>query len=160
MVEPRRSDPSEMASVAPARQDVRAHDNRARRSDFGHPPAPSTLPTWVALTAPATRSILCSMSDRARQSSDTSGTSLSVSLPSEMRAFVDDAVAREHFGSASEFIRELIRRAQRARDKEEFELKLLQSLGSGSGIRADAKFWKRKRSRLEKRHGTKRRKAE
>ncbi|MBI5433566.1 MAG: type II toxin-antitoxin system ParD family antitoxin [Planctomycetes bacterium] len=99
------------------------------------------------------------MSDSARQSSDTSGTSLNVSLPSEMRAFVDDAVAREHFGSASEFIRELIRRAQRARDKEELELELLESLGSGAGINADAKFWKRKRARVEKRHGAKRRKA-
>lgn len=51
-----------------------------------------------------------------------------VSLPEALRAFVEDQVAQRHYGTTSEYIRDLIRRDQNRQD-----LRNLLSAGAASG---------------------------
>jgi Arc/MetJ-type ribon-helix-helix transcriptional regulator len=52
-------------------------------------------------------------------------TTMSFSLPDEMKAFVETEMAQEGYASASEYLRALIRDAQKRRAKLELEAKLL-----------------------------------
>ncbi len=59
-------------------------------------------------------------------------TTMNVSLPASLRAFVDNQVAEEGYTSASEFVRELIRGArQKHSAKEHLEQLLLDGINSG-----------------------------
>lgn len=58
---------------------------------------------------------------------------LNISLPEEMRAFVDEQVARGGYSTASEYIRGLIREDQQRKAQQELEEKLLEGIQSGSG---------------------------
>jgi antitoxin ParD1/3/4 len=58
-------------------------------------------------------------------------TTMNISLPEEMKAFVDAQLAREGYASASEYLRALIREAQRRQAKRELEAKLREALESG-----------------------------
>lgn len=55
---------------------------------------------------------------------------MNISLPEEMRAYVDEQVAKGGYSTASEYIRELIRQDQRRKAKEALEAKLLEGLRS------------------------------
>lgn len=55
-------------------------------------------------------------------------TTMNISLPEEMKAFIDAQLTREGFDSASEYLRSLIRDAQRCQAKQELEAKLLEGL--------------------------------
>lgn len=57
-------------------------------------------------------------------------TTMNISLPEEMKAFIDAQLAREGYASASEYLRALIRDAQRCQAKQELEAKLLEGLQS------------------------------
>lgn len=59
-------------------------------------------------------------------------TSLNISLPEPMKAFIEEEVKRGAYSTPSEFVRELVREAQkrRARDEE----RVLQALLSSEGI--------------------------
>ena len=81
-------------------------------------------------------------------------TSMNVSLPKEQKSFVDKRVATGGFGSASDYVRELIRRDQRELQREEVEQRLLAALESPkSEMTKDD--WKELRENLLKRHGSK-----
>ncbi|MDD4888729.1 MAG: type II toxin-antitoxin system ParD family antitoxin [Phycisphaerae bacterium] len=69
---------------------------------------------------------------------------LNISLPDSLREFVDKQVAKGGYSTASEYMRELVRKA--ARDS--LEAKLLEGLNSGPGIVADDKFWAERRAKL------------
>jgi antitoxin ParD1/3/4 len=55
-------------------------------------------------------------------------TTMNISLPDEMKAFVEAQMAHEGYASASEYLRSLIREAQKRRAKQELEAKLLEGL--------------------------------
>jgi antitoxin ParD1/3/4 len=57
-------------------------------------------------------------------------TTMNISLPDEMKAFVETQMAEEGYASASEYLRALIRDAQKRRAKQELEAKLLEGLQS------------------------------
>ena len=45
-------------------------------------------------------------------------TTLNISLPKAMRAFIDEQIAQGNYGTASEYIRELLRAAQKQKARE------------------------------------------
>jgi len=68
-----------------------------------------------------------------------------------MRAWVDTQVEVGGYGTASEFIRELLREAKQNRAKGELERKLLEGIGSGPRIAVDDKYWTGLKRRVSKR---------
>jgi antitoxin ParD1/3/4 len=58
-------------------------------------------------------------------------TTLNVSLPDEMRAFVDSEVARGEFGTASAYVQQLIRRDRRRAEVRQLMLDGLESETAG-----------------------------
>ena len=53
---------------------------------------------------------------------------MNISLPEEMKTFIEARMAQEGFASASEYLLALIREEQRRRAKQELEAKLLEGL--------------------------------
>jgi antitoxin ParD1/3/4 len=74
-------------------------------------------------------------------------TTLNISLPETMRAFVEEEVTAGSYSTVSEYIRTLIREAQDRKAREELERKLLESLG-GEAREMDAGDWERLRARV------------
>jgi antitoxin ParD1/3/4 len=66
---------------------------------------------------------------------------LEISLPDDMRAFVESQAAREGHESVGEYIRALIREAQRRRARQELEAKLLEGLESGPDVEMTREDW-------------------
>ena len=56
--------------------------------------------------------------------------SINISLPESMKTFVEAQVSSGGFGTVSEYVRTLIREAQRAEGKRLLETKLLEALDS------------------------------
>ena len=67
-------------------------------------------------------------------------TTMNVSLPDDMKAFVEDRVDQEGYASASEYFRDLIREAKRRKAKLDLEAKLADGL-QGSPTRMTRKDW-------------------
>jgi antitoxin ParD1/3/4 len=79
-------------------------------------------------------------------------TSLNISLPEVLRQFVDQKVKSGGYGTASEYIRELIRQDQKQEEEQErLEGLLLEGLDSGSGIEVTPELWKELRDELVER---------
>jgi antitoxin ParD1/3/4 len=57
-------------------------------------------------------------------------TTMNISVPDEMKAFVESQMNQEGYASASEYLRALIREAQKRRATQELEAKLLEGLQS------------------------------
>jgi antitoxin ParD1/3/4 len=55
---------------------------------------------------------------------------MNISVPDEMKAFVEAQMAEEGYASASEYLRALIRDAQKRRAKQDLDAKLLEGLQS------------------------------
>lgn len=73
---------------------------------------------------------------------------MNISLPDEMRAWVESQVRGGEFSSASEYFRQLVReaRAQKERDererkKAELEALLIEGLESGPAVPMDKTWW-------------------
>lgn len=67
-------------------------------------------------------------------------TTMNISLPDDMKAFIEHEVAQEGYASASEYFRDLIREAQRRKAKLELEAKLAEGL-QGPQTRMTRKDW-------------------
>ncbi len=67
-------------------------------------------------------------------------TTMNISLPDEMKTFVEAQMAREGYASASEYLRALIREAQKQRARQELEAKLLEGL-QGPAVRMTREDW-------------------
>lgn len=67
-------------------------------------------------------------------------TTMNISLPEEMKAFVDAQIAREGYASASEYLRALIRDAQRRQARQDLEAKLLEGL-EGPAVEMTRQDW-------------------
>ncbi len=58
-------------------------------------------------------------------------TTMNITMPEEMKAFVEAEMAQEGYASASEYLRALIRDAQQRQAKRELEAKSREALESG-----------------------------
>jgi antitoxin ParD1/3/4 len=67
-------------------------------------------------------------------------TTMNISLPDDMKAFIERQVAQEGYASVSEYFRDLIREAQRRKAKLELEAKLAEGL-QGKPTRMTRKDW-------------------
>lgn len=72
-------------------------------------------------------------------------TSMNISLPETMKNFVDEQVQTGGYGSASEYIRDLIRRDQKEGAAARLETLLREGLESGEDIPVTAEFWENMR---------------
>jgi antitoxin ParD1/3/4 len=71
---------------------------------------------------------------------------MNVSLPDELRAFVDEQTDEGRYGSASEYVRDLIRRDQ---DRQRLRNMLLDGASSPPGPIAESAYFADLRSRLQ-----------
>ncbi len=90
-------------------------------------------------------------------------TSLNISLPVEMKRFIEDKTSSGGYGTVSEYIRELVRADQ----KQEADLKAaeekvvamllegVRSLERGEGIEVTPEYWEGKKRELFERFGKK-----
>jgi antitoxin ParD1/3/4 len=67
-------------------------------------------------------------------------TTMNISVPDEMKAFVEAEMAQEGYASASEYLRALIRDAQKRRARQELEAKLLEGL-QGPAVQMTRDDW-------------------
>jgi antitoxin ParD1/3/4 len=67
-------------------------------------------------------------------------TTMNISLPEEMRAFIEAELAEGGYATASEYFRDLIREAQRRKAKLELEAKLAEGM-QGTPTRTTRKDW-------------------
>jgi antitoxin ParD1/3/4 len=65
-------------------------------------------------------------------------TTMNVSLPDELKSYVDEQVGDGAFGSTSEYVRDLIRRDK---DRQQLRRALLDGASSGPGPIADASYF-------------------
>lgn len=59
-------------------------------------------------------------------------TTMNISLPETMKTFVEERLTNDGYGTASEYVRELIREDQKKREEEKLEKLLLSRLESES----------------------------
>lgn len=78
-------------------------------------------------------------------------TSLNISLPKSMRTWIDQQVKVGGYSTASEFVREVLREAQKARARQELEQKLIEGIESGPAIAVDDRYWDDLRKRVSSR---------
>ncbi|ODT63860.1 type II toxin-antitoxin system ParD family antitoxin [Phenylobacterium sp.] len=70
---------------------------------------------------------------------------MNISLPEALKAFVDEQVAGRGYGTSSEYVRELIRRDQ---DRQRLKGLLLEGAASPAGQTADAAYFDHLRNRV------------
>jgi antitoxin ParD1/3/4 len=63
---------------------------------------------------------------------------MNISLPENLKEFVESQVQ----SGDSEFMRELVRREQKERSREQLEQRLLEGLHSGDGIESTPEMWR------------------
>lgn len=74
-------------------------------------------------------------------------TTLNISLPEQMRAFIESQVSRGQYSTASDYIRDLIRDDQKRRDQEQLESLLLAALEGDDSQEMTPEFFERLRER-------------
>lgn len=72
-------------------------------------------------------------------------TTMNISLPDAMKAFVDEQVSGRGYGTSSEYVRELIRKDQ---DRQRLRGLLLDGAGSAPGSNADQRYFEALRARV------------
>jgi len=78
-------------------------------------------------------------------------TTMNVSLPTSLRAFVEELVKTEGYSSASEYVRELIRAARRSvQTRGQIEQLLLEGLDSGEPAPFEEDFFDKLRQRIRR----------
>lgn len=78
---------------------------------------------------------------------------MNISLPDELKSFVDQQVQRKSYGSSSEYIRDLLRREQ---DREHLRQLILDGMASGRAGVADDAYFASLRQRIRDHTTTKR----
>lgn len=78
-------------------------------------------------------------------------TTLNISLPDEMKAFIEAQMAREGHASASDYLRSLVREAQRRKARQDLEAKLLEGL-QGPTTEMNAEDWDSIEGEAQRRH--------
>jgi antitoxin ParD1/3/4 len=86
------------------------------------------------------------------ETDDRSSTSMNVSLPKSLRSFVDERVSSSSYTSASEYVRELIRKdRERQAAHDRLEELLLEGLASGPASEWTEDDWASIRERVARR---------
>ena len=75
---------------------------------------------------------------------------MNVSLPEALKAFVEDQVSARGYGTSSEYVRELIRKDQ---DRQRLRALLLEGASSPQAATADADYFDRLRGRVREAGG-------
>lgn len=75
-------------------------------------------------------------------------TTLNISLPEEMQAFIDQKVAQGGFGDAGEYVRQLVREDQKRAAQERLEELLMEGIESDERIEGTPEYWEQKRTKL------------
>ena len=70
---------------------------------------------------------------------------MNVSLPDELKSYVDEQVSEGGYGSTSEYVRDLIRRDK---DRQQLRTVLLDGAASSHGPVADATYFRSVRKRI------------
>ena len=70
---------------------------------------------------------------------------MNISLPDSLKAFVDDQVSQRGYGTSSEYVRELIRKDQ---ERQQLRALLLAGAASAPGAAADARYFEDLRERV------------
>ena len=78
---------------------------------------------------------------------------MNISLPDNLKEFVESQVESGAYASVSEFVRELVRREQKNREREKLELRILEGFGSGDAVEVTPEMWDSLRQRLRDRGG-------
>ncbi|NQU22574.1 MAG: type II toxin-antitoxin system ParD family antitoxin [Candidatus Nealsonbacteria bacterium] len=73
---------------------------------------------------------------------------LNMSLPESMRAFILSKVAEGGYSTASEYIRGLVREDQKRTAEERIEALLLEGLDSGDPVEISDQWWQRKKAEM------------
>lgn len=68
-------------------------------------------------------------------------TTMNISLPDEMKSFVETEMSQEGYASASEYLRALIRDAQKRKAKRALEAKFREALESGPATPMTHDYW-------------------
>jgi antitoxin ParD1/3/4 len=68
-------------------------------------------------------------------------TTVTISLPESLKAFIDHQMATKGYGNVSEYFRSLLRDAQKEAAEERLESLLLEGLASGPDIPMTREFW-------------------
>jgi antitoxin ParD1/3/4 len=68
-------------------------------------------------------------------------TTMNISLPEEMKAFIEAQMATEGYASASEYLRTLIREAQKRQAKQALEAQFHEALESGPATPMTKEDW-------------------
>ena len=83
---------------------------------------------------------------------DRSSTSMNVSLPKKLRSYIDERVSSSAYTSASEYVRELVRRDREQRSsRDRLEELLLEGIASGPAAEWTDEDWASLRDRVAKR---------
>jgi antitoxin ParD1/3/4 len=69
-------------------------------------------------------------------------TTVTISLPESLKAFIDHQLATKGYGNVSEYFRSLLREAQQAEEDARLESLLLEGLAGGDDIPLTREFWK------------------
>ena len=75
-------------------------------------------------------------------------TTMNISLPDSMRAFIEQKVAQGGYSTVSEYIRQLVREDQKRAAQERLEALLMEGIESGERIEGGAEYWAQKRAKL------------
>jgi|GEM_PF-235451 len=78
-------------------------------------------------------------------------TSMNISLPSSLRDWVEDRVANEGYGTASEYIRDLVREDRKRKAIEIIDKKLMEAINSGEMIEMTPETWRQIRATVKER---------
>jgi antitoxin ParD1/3/4 len=73
-------------------------------------------------------------------------TTVTISLPESLKAFLDQQIATKGYGNVSEYFRSLLRDARQADQDARLETLLLEGLAGGTDIPLTGEFWKELRA--------------
>jgi antitoxin ParD1/3/4 len=76
---------------------------------------------------------------------------MNISLPENLKEFVESQVQSGDYSSVSEFMRALVRREQKDRERERLESRILEGLNSGDTVEVTPEMWNQLRRRLQNR---------
>jgi antitoxin ParD1/3/4 len=77
---------------------------------------------------------------------------MNISLPDEMKEFIEAQMSRDGFASASEYFRTLVREEQKRRARRELEARFLEALESGPAEPMTREDWDSLENRVWERH--------
>ncbi|MFN7355096.1 MAG: type II toxin-antitoxin system ParD family antitoxin [Pseudanabaena sp.] len=75
-------------------------------------------------------------------------TTVNISVPDSMKAFIDEQVAKGGYSTTSEYIRQLLRQEAERLAQARLETLLLEGLDSGEPIEINDDWWQQKRIQL------------